>query len=91
MHLSVCEDANEREQRIVVATFGGNAIGMIVDKVSNVMKIAPEQITETSEVIKGVDSECLMGVGRVGEQLIVLLDIDRMFSQNETHLLPHAA
>jgi purine-binding chemotaxis protein CheW len=64
---------------------------MIVDKVSNVMKIAPEQITETSEIIKGVDSECLMGVGRVGEQLIVLLDIDRMFSQGELHALPQAA
>lgn len=91
MHMSVCDDASERERRIVVATFGGNAIGMIVDKVSNVMKIAPEQITETSEIIKGIDSECLMGVGRVGEQLIVLLDIDRMFSQGELNTLPQAA
>lgn len=91
MHMNVCDDSNENERRIVVATFGGNAIGMIVDKVSSVMKIAPEQITETSEIIKGVDSECLMGVGRIGEQLIVLLDIDKMFSNGEIHSLPQAA
>lgn len=81
---------NEQDRRIVVVSFGKTLIGIIVDKVSQVMKISPEQITETPEVIKGYENECLMGVGRVNEKLVVLLDLDRMFNQEETGLLKAA-
>jgi purine-binding chemotaxis protein CheW len=91
MHFSEATQANDNDRRIVVISFGKTLVGLIVDKVSHVMKIAPDQITATPEVIKGYDSECLMGVGRVNEKLIVLLDLDKMFKQEETELLPQAA
>lgn len=83
MHFPESGEIDEHTRRIVVVSFGTTLVGLIVDKVSQVMKISPEQITQTPEVIKGYDSECLMGVGRVGEQLIVLLDLDKMFKQEE--------
>jgi purine-binding chemotaxis protein CheW len=55
------------------------------------MKISQDQITATPEVIKGYDSECLMGVGRVNEKLIVLLDLDKMFKQEDIEPLQIAA
>lgn len=91
MHFTHAEIPNGQDQRIVVVSFGKTLVGLIVDKVSHVMKIARDQITETPEVIKGYDSEYLMGVGRVNENLVVLLDLDKMFHQEETALLPHAA
>jgi purine-binding chemotaxis protein CheW len=91
MHLSEAGEINEQTRRIVVVAFGATQVGLIVDKVSQVMKISPDQITQTPEVIKGHDSECLMGVGRVGEQLIVLLDLDKMFMQEEAQHLLQAA
>ncbi len=91
MKLPPSDEINEQNRRIVVVAFGSTLVGIVVDKVSQVMKISSEQITATPEVIKGYDSECLMGVGRVGEQLIVLLDLDRMFGQEEAAQLSHAA
>ena len=91
MNFPQADQINEQAQRIVVVSFGKTLVGIIVDKVSHVMKISPEQITQTSEVIQGHESECLMGVGRVGEKLIVLLDLDKMFQQEENADLPHAA
>lgn len=83
LHFSEAGEPKEQDRRIVVVSFGKTLVGIIVDKVSQVMKISPDQITATPEVIKGYESECLMGVGRVNDRLIVLLDLDRMFNQDE--------
>jgi purine-binding chemotaxis protein CheW len=91
MHFADSSEIKEQDRRIVVVSFGKTLVGIIVDKVSHVMKIAPEQITATPEVIKGYESECLMGVGRVNEKLIVLLDLDKMFKQEEVEPLQIAA
>ncbi|GAM08817.1 chemotaxis protein CheW [Geobacter sp. OR-1] len=91
MHFSGGTALNEQERRIVVVSFGKTLVGLIVDKVSQVMKISPDHITSTPEVIKGYDSECLMGIGRVNEKLIVLLDLDKMFRQEDMETLPQAA
>jgi purine-binding chemotaxis protein CheW len=91
MHFAESTELKEQDRRIVVVSFGKTLVGIIVDKVSHVMKISPEQITATPEVIKGYDSECLMGVGRINEKLIVLLDLDKMFKQEEVEPLQIAA
>lgn len=83
MHFADAGELKEQDRRIVVVSFDKTLVGIIVDKVSHVMKISTDQITATPEVIKGYDSECLMGVGRVNEKLIVLLDLDKMFTQEE--------
>jgi purine-binding chemotaxis protein CheW len=91
MHFSDSTEIKETDRRIVVVSFGKTLVGIIVDKVSHVMKISQDQITATPEVIKGYDSECLMGVGRVNEKLIVLLDLDKMFKQEDIEPLQIAA
>jgi len=91
MNFSDESEAKEQDRRIVVISFGKTLVGIIVDKVSQVMKISQDQITATPEVIKGYDSECLMGVGRVNEKLIVLLDLDKMFKQEEIETVQIAA
>ena len=91
MHFSETDEIDEQSRRIVVVSFASTLVGLIVDRVSQVLKISSDQITATPEVIKGYDSECLMGVGRVGEQLIVLLDLEKMFKQEEISALHDAA
>ncbi len=83
MHLVSKEEVNEQGRRIVVVSFGKVTVGLFVDKVSQVMKLSNEQISPTPDVVKGFDAECLMGVGRAGEKLLILLDIEKMFQQEE--------
>ncbi len=91
MHLPFAENLNEQSRRIVVVSFGKVTVGLVVDKVSHVMKLSTDQISPTPEVIKGFESECLMGVGRSGDKLLILLDLEKLFHQDEFVGLADAA
>lgn len=91
MHLHSSEEIHEESRRIIVVSFEKVNVGLVVDKVSQVMKITSEQISPTPDVVKGMDSECLMGVAKVGERLLVLLDLEKLFKQEEFQALSEAA
>ena len=91
MHLPAAENLAEHNRLSVVVSFGMVTVGLVVDKVSHVMKLSPDQISPTPDVIKGFDSEFLMGVGRSGDRLLILLDLEKMFSQDEFNQLANAA
>lgn len=91
MHLPFTDNLNEQSRRIVVVSFGRVTVGLVVDKVSHVMKLSTDQISPTPEVIKGFESECLMGVGRSGDKLLILLDLEKLFRQDEFEGIADAA
>ncbi len=91
MHLPFTDNLNEQSRRIVVVSFGKVTVGLVVDKVSHVMKLSTDQISPTPDVIKGFESECLMGVGRSGDKLLILLDLEKLFRQDEFEGLADAA
>ena len=74
-------EGDDENRRIIVVSFGTITVGMIVDKVSQVIKINAEQISPTPDVVKGFDSDYISGVARVGERLIILLELERLFAQ----------
>ncbi len=73
----------ESHKRIVVASVGERTVGLVVDRVSQVIKLDEEQISSTPDVVKGSNSEFISGVGKSGEKLLILLDLDRLFRQDE--------
>lgn len=80
-HIFDADDSNDENRRIIVVSFGTITVGMIVDKVSQVIKINGEQISPTPDVVKGFDSDYISGVARVGDRLIILLELERLFAQ----------
>lgn len=58
-------------------------VGIIVDEVSEVLPLAPEQITPPPSFGAGVDTDFILGMGRVGEKVLTLLDIDRALSSSD--------
>ncbi len=81
-HIMDDTETDMQSKRIVVVAFSGITIGLVVDKVSQVMKLSQEQISPTPDTVKGYDSECISGVGRVGDKLLILLDLEKLFAQN---------
>ena len=70
--------------RIVVAEFKNNLVGMIVDSVSAVLRISEKDIDQTpSAIATEIDASFLKGVGKVGERLIILLDLARVLTGGE--------
>ena len=72
-----------KNTRIVVTEIGAKRVGMVVDSVSEVLRLPSEQIEDAPEMITGVDTEYIRGVGKIEDRLIILLDLARIISGDE--------
>ena len=69
-----------RQSRIVVAELGEHIVGMVVDGVSEVFLIGREAIEPPSVLMTTVESRYLRGVAKIGDRLILLLDLTHILT-----------
>lgn len=69
--------------RVIVVDVDGKLVGMIVDAASQVIRIPTDQIEPPPPVAGGLPSDLIEGVGKIGDRLIVLLNIDMILSASE--------
>jgi purine-binding chemotaxis protein CheW len=74
---------HSKSTRIVVTEIGSKRIGMVVDSVSEVLRLPLEQIEEAPDMISGVETEYIRGVGKLEERLIILLDLGKIVTGDE--------
>lgn len=67
---------------IVVVEVMTKIMGVIVDAVSDVLSLSEKDIQEAPDFSK-FKSEFLKGMGKVGEKLVILLDIDKLLTYEE--------
>jgi purine-binding chemotaxis protein CheW len=75
------------ENRIVVVDIGGQDIGVIVDAVNEVLRIFSDSVEPPSSVITTADSDYLMGIAKVDDKLLILLDQESVLSAEERAVL----
>jgi purine-binding chemotaxis protein CheW len=63
---------------IIVVTVGIKVVGLIVDAVSDVVDLQASDLAPAPELDASVDLSYLTGLGKSGDQLITLLDVDRL-------------
>lgn len=81
------EAEHNSNTRIMIMDIAGELMGFIVDAVSEVIRISGAEIQPSPSVAGGgIDQDCIAGVINLPERLLVLLDLDRMFSQEEKKL-----
>jgi purine-binding chemotaxis protein CheW len=66
-------------------------IGIIVDRVSEVLNIPQAQIEDAPSFGIHVDTRFILGMGKIGQQVKILLDIDHVMGHNELRELPKSA
>ena len=69
--------------RIVLVEHDGERLGLVVDSVTEVMRVAETAISAPPAYVRGLAAEYIQGVVRTEERLVVLLDADRVLSSNE--------
>jgi purine-binding chemotaxis protein CheW len=69
--------------RVIVVEVDDRSIGMVVDSVSHVLRIGQAEIEPPPPIVGGISQEYLHGVGKIGEKLIVLLNIDKILTVEE--------
>lgn len=79
--------APTKSTRIVVTEIGTKRVGIVVDSVSEVLNIPLDNIEEAPEMIAGVGTEYIQGVGKVNDRLIIMLDLTMVISNDEKQQL----
>lgn len=75
------------ESRSVVVEVDGQTVGIIVDEVSEVLRLSQDSIEPPPSVIGGITADYLIGVGKIEDRLLILLDMDKVFSDAEKEKL----
>ena len=90
------ESAPRTEQTCIIVVEinqGGRKLntGIIVDKVSEVLNIASECIEEPPTFGDSVNTEFILGLGKIGSSVKILLDIDQVLTAGEIENLAASA
>ncbi|MDR2641184.1 MAG: chemotaxis protein CheW [Planctomycetaceae bacterium] len=69
---------------IVVVNIGNSQVGLVVDTVNEVRNIDDEQISPPPKTGNAASAQYIQGMGKVGEDVIILLEGQRLLHENET-------
>ncbi len=70
------------DTRIVVVNLGQKVIGILVDAVSEVLRLPATTIEPAPPVVAGIGSEYIKGVGKLNDRLLILLDLVNLLSED---------
>ncbi|PKM80180.1 MAG: chemotaxis protein CheW [Firmicutes bacterium HGW-Firmicutes-14] len=71
------------DARIIVVQLGNHTFGVQVDSVSEVLRINSSDIEPAPQIVCSIDSRYITGVAKVGDRLLILLDLDKLLSDEE--------
>jgi purine-binding chemotaxis protein CheW len=75
---------------VIILNMANRVVGMVVDGVSDVITLKPEQIKPAPEFGAGLDTQYLQGMGTVDERMIILIDIEMLMSSGDMELIESA-
>lgn len=87
-------DARDYDDRtcVIVVRINDSAIGLVVDTVNEVADIPEEAVSPPPMVSKGEGSRYLQGMGKIGDEVKILLDVNRLLHDDEMNkILPAAS
>ena len=76
---------------VVILRVAGRVIGLVVDAVSDVVRLAPNDVKEAPALGSVVDSSFLAGLATRDDRMVLLLDIEKLLSTGEMNLLARVA
>ena len=77
------EASTEAESCIIVVQLRGVQTGIVVDRVSEVVALAETDIADPPEFANGVQTDLLLGIGKAGGRVKLLLNIDKVLAAHE--------
>ncbi len=81
---------DDRKARIVICVVNRKNVGLLVDEATEVCRFGRKDVGPPSPFLGGPEAEFILGVCRQEEQLIMLLDLDRLLSEGEAMALADA-
>ena len=70
-----------KHPHIVIVESAKGLVGMLVDSVSEVIRVPAQQVHPPPQVTKGIDGEYLRGICRLDDKLMMYLDLEKLLEQ----------
>lgn len=83
--LDFASDAEENKngENIIIVEEDGLITGVLVDRVEDIVKFEAEKIVSAEKDLAGRDDEFIVGIGRVGNTSVMLLDVKTFCNSKE--------
>ena len=76
---------------VIILTVSGRVLGIVVDGVSDVTTLTPDQIKAAPDFSANLDTSSIIGLGTVDDRMIILMDIERLMSAQAMELLDYTS
>lgn len=76
---------------VIILNLTGRVVGMVVDSVSDVITLAPEQVRPAPDFSTSFDTQYILGLGTVDQRMLILVDIEKLMTGNGMALVSSAS
>lgn len=75
---------------VIILNLRSRIVGIVVDSVSDVMELPPDSLKAAPDVDSVIDSDSVLGLGSLGDRMLILLDIEKLMSSSDMGLTSEA-
>ena len=72
-----------KKERIILVRYDQEKVGFLVDEIREILSLSPEEMTRPPSLFRGFKMEYITGLGRKGDSIIILLNIDNLLTSEE--------
>jgi purine-binding chemotaxis protein CheW len=72
---------------VIILNIAERVVGVVVDGVSDVINLEASQVRAAPEFGAALNTEYIIGLGTVGERMLILVDIERLMTSREMALV----
>lgn len=76
---------------VIILNLGTRVVGVVVDSVSDVLTLMPDQIKTAPALSTSLDTRYIMGLGTVDQRMLILIDIEKLMSSRDMELMEEVA
>ena len=76
---------------VIIIAIGERLVGVVVDGVSDVIRLSPQQINPAPDLGSAIDIRFITGLATVDARMVILLDIGKLMSSDDMRLLDQVA
>jgi len=73
---------------MIILNIDKRVVGVVVDSVSDVMHLSPDQIRPSPEFGGAMDTRFITGLGTLDDRMLILVDIEKLLRAQDMALLP---
>lgn len=75
---------------VIILNLHQRIVGIVVDSVSDVMGLVPDQMRGAPDIESIIDSDAIIGLGSLDDRMLILLDIEKLMSSLDMSLVADA-